>query len=162
MRDAQFRTVNPGCRQRRAHAALLRVLLRGSANRLVGEVQCRRKTLCFSAPSGLHFPEHLRGGIGLLIETVFHYRFYSQGAGNFAVRFSSHSVGQHKKVQRRDNAKAIFVVRAHATNVSHAATRDLHTCSDSPAELTPVPATPKACACSHASTPQAPREALNP
>jgi hypothetical protein len=75
---------------------------------------------------------------------MFHHGFHSQGAGNFAVRFSAHSIRQHVEVQRRDNAKAIFVVRTHATNVSHAATRDLHACSDSLAKLTPVPVTPKA------------------
>jgi hypothetical protein len=60
------------------------------------------------------------------------------------MRFSAHSIGQHVEVQRRDNPEAIFVVRTHATNVSHAATRNFHACSDSLAELTPVPVTPKA------------------
>src|SRR2546425_8133608 len=38
-----------------------------------------------------------------------HHGFHRQRAGNFAVCFSAHSVGQHVEVQRHHDAEAILV-----------------------------------------------------
>jgi hypothetical protein len=62
------------------------------------------------------------------------------------VGFAAHSVGKHKKIQRFDNAETIFVVRAHATQIGHAAAYDPHKISPfrllSETVPTPVPGNP--------------------
>jgi hypothetical protein len=42
------------------------------------------------------------------------------------VRFAAHAIGKHKKILRRDDAKAVFVVGANASYVAHAAAGNLH------------------------------------
>src|SRR5947209_15664253 len=71
---------------------------------------------------------------------MFYDRLDRHRAGYFTVRFSSHSIGEHKKVQWRHNAEAILIVGPHATYIGHAAANDLH--ADSPAR---AGYTPPAC-----------------
>ena len=63
----------------------------------------------------------------MAFDAVLHDGFDGQGAGDFAVSFAAHAVGKNEEVSCRNDAVAIFVVRAHATHVANAAASDSHT-----------------------------------
>src|SRR5260370_20481556 len=96
------------------------------------------KTLCLGAPRRLNRTDERGRRIGFSIQAVFHDRFHSHGARDFAVRFAAHAVGKHEEVQRLNDPVAIFVVRTHATHIGHAATYDTHTNSLCRPEITPL------------------------
>jgi len=98
VRDAEIRAVDPGSRQSCTHAMLFRMLFGGLEDSPVGEVKGRRKALCPGAPVGLCWTHDARCGIGFDIQAVFYNGFNGHGAGDFAVRLSTHAVREHEKV----------------------------------------------------------------
>src|SRR5258708_24572356 len=136
---AEFR---PGDRHRRqsgAHAVPLRILFGGLENVPVGKMGGGRKTFGPGAPMGFYSADDLSRRIGLDVEAMFHNRFNSHRAGDFAVGLAPHAVGKHEEVQRLNDFVAIFVVRTHATHIGHAATCDSHTNSPCRPDATPRP-----------------------
>src|SRR5713226_72304 len=139
VRDAEFFAVDPHRRKSGAHAVLFGVLFGGLENISVGQMHGGRKAFCPLAQMRIYLAEDLILRSAFVVEAVFHHRFYSQFAGDFAVGFASHAVGKYKEVQRRNDLEAIFVVGTHATEIGHAAACDSHTNSHCGPEITPVP-----------------------
>src|SRR6267142_1664804 len=95
------------------------------------------KTSRSGAQIGMRWAVKLSGRVGLWGGAMLHEGFHRESAGDFAVRFATHAIGEHKKVQWRNDAETIFVVCAHATYVAQAATHDSHTSSHCCRQSTP-------------------------
>src|SRR6266850_2063781 len=85
-------------------------------------------------PRGGHCRAH---AVLFRVGAMLHEGLHCESAGDFTVRFATHAIGEHKKVQWRNDAETIFVVCAHATYVAHAATHDSHTSSHCCRQSTP-------------------------
>ena len=57
---------------------------------------------------------------------MLHDRLDGQRAGDFAMRFAAHTVGEDEQVQLRDNTEAVLIVRTDAPHAGHAAADNLH------------------------------------
>src|SRR5437899_9992921 len=101
------------------------MLFPGLNNLLIGEMNGAQKTAALWRQTRFRFAEHRRGRIFSTLYAVLHNRFHGERTSHFAMSFAAHSVREHKKVQRRNNPEAVFVVGAHHAYVRGATARDL-------------------------------------
>ena len=101
------------------------MLLRGLKNLLIGEMNRTQKAAALWRQTRFRFTEQCRSRIFSALYAVLHNRFHGERTGHFAMSFTAHSVREHKKVQRRSNPEAVFVVGAHHAYVRGATARDL-------------------------------------
>src|SRR5882762_3981812 len=137
--DAEFRAVDPRGGHCRAHALLLRMLFRRFKDAFVRQVYGARKPSRSGTQVRLRLAEKWSRWVLLRVDAMLHEGFHRESAGDFTMRFATHSIGEHKKIQRRNDAEAVFVVSAHATYIAHAATHDSHTSSYCRWQSTPRP-----------------------
>src|SRR5260370_4325113 len=131
VRDAELGAVDPRCGERAPNAALLEMPFCSLENPFVGEVHGAGEAFGLIAQTCLHLAKKWRGVILTAVQTMLRDRLYRQCAGDFSVGLAAHAVGQNEELQRRNDAKTVFVVCANATYVAYAATCDLHEHSSS-------------------------------
>ena len=78
---------------------------------------CRKARLCLA--------NQRCGSVLLAFETVLYDGFNGQRTCHFAMSFAAHSVREYKKSERRNDAKAVFIVGAHHAHMGGATARDL-------------------------------------
>src|SRR5580693_2659083 len=96
---------------------------------------------CTAFVSRRVFSVQLGSGIALHIHAMLNDGLDGKRTGHFSMRFASHAVSKHKKIQRFNYAEAIFVIRAYTPQISDAAAYDPHKFSrcSSLSELVPTP-----------------------
>src|SRR6266704_2498257 len=101
------------------------MLFRGLKNLLVGEMNRAQKMAALWRQTRFRLAKQPRRRIFSTLYAVLHNRLNGERTSHFAMSFAAHSVREHKKVQRRSNPEAVFVVGAHHAYVRGATARDL-------------------------------------
>src|SRR5271165_7057108 len=127
VREAQAILRDPYSGEGGAHAALFGMPRGGFKDFFIGQMHGAREALGTRGPARLGLAKNRQSGIVFAFQAMLDDGFHRQGAGHFAVGFAAHAVGQHEQPQLGDDAIAVFVVGAHATDISHAATCNSHT-----------------------------------
>jgi hypothetical protein len=100
--------------------------LGGIENLFVGKMHGACEAPGMVAQTRLWLSKKRSGMILLAFEAMLCNGLDGQCAGDFSMGLAAHAIGQDEELQRCDDAKAIFVVRAKATYVAYAAAYDFH------------------------------------